>query len=320
MMNQKKTRKKKQNLSKKKKLSKNLYQNLDEETIEKYLDEIGKIKLLSYKEEIILARKIRMGYNEKATQYEKKIAKKCMDLLIKSNLRFVVSIAKKYQNQGLSFSDLINEGNMGLIKGICRFDERKGYKCISYSVWWIRQSILQAISEQSRGIRCPTNKIAFYNKVNQFILKFEQKFKIKPTIKEISDTLKCTEKEVDEALLNSYKLPSLDAPLSEGEEPVNLYEILKNENCENAEENLEFDSFNEEIQSILKTLPEREAKIIKLHFGLGCSPHSLEEIAKILKLTRERCRQIEIHTLKRLRHTSKIRKLLKFCPGSYLNY
>ncbi|MGX7593584.1 sigma-70 family RNA polymerase sigma factor [Candidatus Karelsulcia muelleri] len=291
-----------------------LYQNLDEETIEKYLDEIGKIKLLSYKEEIILARKIRRGYKEKATQYEKKIAKKCIDLLIKSNLRFVVSIAKKYQNQGLSFSDLINEGNMGLIKGICRFDERKGYKCISYCVWWIRQSILQAIYEQSRGIRCPTNKIAFYNKVNKFILKFEQKFKIKPTIKEISDTLKCTEKEVDEALLNSYKLPSLDAPLNDEEEPVNLYEILKNENCEKAEEKLEFDSLKEEIQSVLKTLPEREAKIIKLHFGLGCYPHSLEEIAKILKLTRERCRQIEIHTLKRLRHTSQIRKLI-----SYLN-
>ncbi|MGX7591478.1 sigma-70 family RNA polymerase sigma factor [Candidatus Karelsulcia muelleri] len=289
-----------------------LYQNLDEETIEKYLEEIGKIKLLSYKEEIILARKIRRGYNENATQYEKKIAKKCIDLLIKSNLRFVVSIAKKYQNQGLSFSDLINEGNMGLIKGICRFDERKGYKCISYCVWWIRQSILQAISEQSRGIRCPTNKIAFYNKVNKFILKFEQNFQIKPTIKEISDTLKCTEKEVDEALLNSYKLPSLDAPLNEGEEPVNLYEIFQNENCENAVEKLEFDSLKEEIQSVLKTLPEREAKIIKLHFGLGCYPHSLEEIAKILKLTRERCRQIEIHTLKRLRHTSKMRKLISF--------
>ncbi|MGX7592601.1 sigma-70 family RNA polymerase sigma factor [Candidatus Karelsulcia muelleri] len=289
-----------------------LYQNLDEETIEKYLEEIGKIKLLSYKEEIILARKIRRGYNDKATQYEKKIAKKCIDLLIKSNLRFVVSIAKKYQNQGLSFSDLINEGNMGLIKGICRFDERKGYKCISYCVWWIRQSILQAISEQSRGIRCPTNKIAFYNKVNKFILKFEQNFQIKPTIKEISDTLKCTEKEVDEALLNSYKLPSLDAPLNEAEEPVNLYEIFQNENCENAEEKLEFDSLKEEIQSVLNTLPEREAKIIKLHFGLGCYPHSLEEIAKILKLTRERCRQIEIHTLKRLRHTSKMRKLISF--------
>ncbi|UOQ27769.1 RNA polymerase sigma factor rpoD [Candidatus Karelsulcia muelleri] len=289
-----------------------LYQNLDEETIEKYLEEIVKIKLLSYKEEIILARKIRRGYNENATQYEKKIAKKCIDLLIKSNLRFVVSIAKKYQNQGLSFSDLINEGNMGLIKGICRFDERKGYKCISYCVWWIRQSILQAISEQSRGIRCPTNKIAFYNKVNKFILKFEQKFQIKPTIKEISDTLKCTEKEVDEALLNSYKLPSLDAPLNEEEEPVNWYEILTNKNCENAEEKLELDSLKEEIQSVLKTLPEREAKIIKLHFGLGCYPHSLEEIAKILKLTRERCRQIEIHTLKRLRHTSKFRKLISF--------
>ncbi|MGX7638259.1 sigma-70 family RNA polymerase sigma factor [Candidatus Karelsulcia muelleri] len=289
-----------------------LYKNLDEETIEKYLEEIGKIKLLSYKEEIILAIKIRRGYNENATQYEKKIAKKCIDLLIKSNLRFVVSIAKKYQNQGLSFSDLINEGNMGLIKGICRFDERKGYKCISYCVWWIRQSILQAISEQSRGIRCPTNKIAFYNKVNKFILKFEQKFQIKPTIKEISDTLKCTEKEVDEALLNSYKLPSLDAPLNEEEEPVNWYEILKNKNCENAEEKLELDSLKEEIQSVLKTLPEREAKIIKLHFGLGCSPHSLEEIAKILKLTRERCRQIEIHTLKRLRHTSKFRQLISF--------
>ncbi|UOQ32987.1 RNA polymerase sigma factor rpoD [Candidatus Karelsulcia muelleri] len=289
-----------------------LYQNLDEETIEKYLEEIGKIKLLSYKEEIILAIKIRRGYNENATQYEKKIAKKCIDLLIKSNLRFVVSIAKKYQNQGLSFSDLINEGNMGLIKGICRFDERKGYKCISYCVWWIRQSILQAISEQSRGIRCPTNKIAFYNKVNKFILKFEQKFQIKPTIKEISDTLKCTEKEVDEALLNSYKLPSLDAPLNEEEEPVNWYEILTNKNCENAEEKLELDSLKEEIQSVLKTLPEREAKIIKLHFGLGCYPHSLEEIAKILKLTRERCRQIEIHTLKRLRHTSKFRKLISF--------
>lgn len=289
-----------------------LYQTLDEETIEKYLEEIGKIKLLSYKEEIILALKIRRGYKENATQYEKKLAKKCIDLLIKSNLRFVVSIAKKYQNQGLSFSDLINEGNMGLIKGICRFDERKGYKCISYCVWWIRQSILQAISEQSRGIRCPTNKIAFYNKVNKFILKFEQKFQIKPTIKEISDTLKCTEKEVDEALLNSYKLPSLDAPLNEEEEPVNWYEILTNKNCENAEEKLELDSLKEEIQSVLKTLPEREAKIIKLHFGLGCYPHSLEEIAKILKLTRERCRQIEIHTLKRLRHTSKFRKLISF--------
>ncbi|WP_239493735.1 sigma-70 family RNA polymerase sigma factor [Candidatus Karelsulcia muelleri] len=274
----------------------------EDESLEKYLEEIGKIPLLSQKKELELAKLARKELSEGS-------AGTALEQLIKSNLRFVVSVAKQYQNQGLSLSDLINEGNLGLIKGISRFDEKKGFKCISYCVWWIRQAILQAIADQARCIRCPTNKLAFYNKVVKTYSKLEQKLKMQPTVNDIVVYLNSSEKEVEEALKNSIQPTSLDAPILEGED-TNLYDVLKSETSPEPDFKLEKESFFKDIKILLETLSEKESQVISLHYGFGCKPMTLEKVAFLLKLTRERCRQIEINGIKRLRISYR-KKLLR---------
>ncbi|BAO66378.1 sigma-70 family RNA polymerase sigma factor [Candidatus Karelsulcia muelleri] len=273
--------------------------NCESESLEKYLYEIGKIPLLNNEEEIKFAQFARKTYKIKAINF-----------LIKANLRFVVSVAKQYQNQGLNLSDLINEGNLGLIKGIFRFDERKGFKCISYSVWWIRQSILQAIADKSRCVRCPTNKLAFYNKVNKKYSELEQIYQIPPSIKHIGEYLNSNEKEIEEALKNSVKHTSLDAPIIEGENS-NLYDIIKYDEYTHTDLDLEKESLKKDIKRLLDTLSEKEAQIITLHYGLESSTINLEEISFLLNLTRERCRQIEIYGLRRLKKSSR-KNILRF--------
>lgn len=277
----------------------------ESESLEKYLEEIVKIPLLSQKKELELAKLARKELSDNNL----KGGSTALEQLIKSNLRFVVSVAKQYQNQGLSFSDLINEGNLGLIKGISRFDEKKGFKCISYCVWWIRQAILQAIADQARCIRCPTNKLAFYNKVVKTYSKLEQKLKMQPTVNDIVVYLNSSEKEVEEALKNSIKPTSLDAPILEGED-TNLYDVLKYETSPEPDFKLEKESFFKDIKILLETLSEKESQVISLHYGFGCKPMTLEKVAFLLKLTRERCRQIEINGIKRLRISYR-KKLLR---------
>lgn len=280
----------------------------EDESLEKYLEEIGKIPLLSQKKELELAKLARKELSE-VSEGSEGSAGTALEQLIKSNLRFVVSVAKQYQNQGLSLSDLINEGNLGLIKGISRFDEKKGFKCISYCVWWIRQAILQAIADQSRCIRCPTNKLAFYNKVVKTYSKLEQKLKMQPTVNDIVVYLNSSEKEVEEALKNSIQPTSLDAPILEGED-TNLYDVLKSETSPEPDFKLEKESFFKDIKILLETLSEKESQVISLHYGFGCKPMTLEKVAFLLKLTRERCRQIEINGIKRLRISYR-KKLLR---------
>ncbi|XMD32442.1 MAG: RNA polymerase sigma factor RpoD/SigA [Candidatus Karelsulcia muelleri] len=275
----------------------------EDESLEKYLEEIGKIPLLSQKKELELAKLARKELSEVSE------GSAALEQLIKSNLRFVVSVAKQYQNQGLSLSDLINEGNLGLIKGISRFDEKKGFKCISYCVWWIRQAIFQAIADQARCIRCPTNKLAFYNKVVKTYSKLEQKLKMQPTVNDIVVYLNSSEKEVEEALKNSIQPTSLDAPILEGED-TNLYDVLKSETSPEPDFKLEKESFFKDIKILLETLSEKESQVISLHYGFGCKPMTLEKVAFLLKLTRERCRQIEINGIKRLRISYR-KKLLR---------
>lgn len=291
------------------------YEDEDEsESLEKYLEEIGKIPLLSQKKELELAKLARKELSEVSELRYPLIGSEgsagtALEQLIKSNLRFVVSVAKQYQNQGLSLSDLINEGNLGLIKGISRFDEKKGFKCISYCVWWIRQAILQAIADQARCIRCPTNKLAFYNKVVKTYSKLEQKLKMQPTVNDIVVYLNSSEKEVEEALKNSIQPTSLDSPILEGED-TNLYDVLKSETSPEPDFKLEKESFFKDIKRLLETLSEKESQVISLHYGFGCKPMTLEKVAFLLKLTRERCRQIEINGIKRLRISYR-KKLLR---------
>ncbi|MFU7501782.1 MAG: RNA polymerase sigma factor RpoD/SigA [Candidatus Karelsulcia muelleri] len=310
--------------------------NGESEYLDKFLLEISNIPLLSQEEEFFWAKLARLGYIynseiesifkkksivivkiKKLTavlikQFSKKgIKKYALDNLVKSNLRFVISVAKQYQNQGLSLSDLINEGNFGLIKGINRFDERKGFKCISYCVWWIRQSILQAISDKARCVRYPTNKLAFYNKVNKTYSKLEQKLKMPPSIKYISDYLNVSEKDVEEALINSIKHTSLDAPIGDGDNS-NLYDVIKIYESPKTDHSLEKESLQQDIRMLLETLSERESQIITLHYGLGCFSMNLEKIAYLLRLTRERCRQIEMHAIKRLKKSSRKEILLSY--------
>lgn len=267
--------------------------NRESESLDKYLHEIGKIDLLSPEDEVKYARRARNG------------DKSAIEKLTKANLRFVVSVAKQYQNQGLSLCDLINEGNLGLIKGICRFDETRGFKCISYCVWWIRQSILQAIAEQSRIVRNPTNKIALSNKIHKAQSHLEQEFQRIPSIKEIADFLNMNEKEIEEALRSSGKHISMDAPLLEGEDS-NLYDVIRSKDSPRPDDKLEKESLRKDINRALETLTARERLVIKLHYGLdGCPPMSLEEVGQECGLTRERVRQIESTALKRLKNSSR---------------
>lgn len=274
--------------------------NRESPSLDKYLHEIGKVQLISAEEEVVLAKKIRQG-DEKA-----------LGQLINANLRFVVSVAKQYQNQGLSLPDLINEGNLGLIKAAQRFDETRGFKFISYAVWWIRQSILQALAEQARIVRLPLNKIGSVNKVNNTFSKLEQKFQREPTSEEIAEILDMAPKDVKEALKVSNRHVSMDAPLKPDEENT-LYDVLLASDNLSPDADLLDDSLRREIERSLSTLSAREADIIKLYYGLnGEPPYSLEEIGKLFNLTRERVRQIKEKAIKRLKHTYRSRILRNF--------
>ena len=271
-------------------------------SVDKYLHEISKEDLLTAEQEVELARNIKKG-DEQA-----------IEKLIRANLRFVVSVAKQYQNQGLSLPDLINEGNLGLIKAAKRFDETRGFKFISYAVWWIRQSILQALAEQARIVRLPLNKIGSINKINKALAELEQKHEREPSINEIAKTLEIAPEEIKEAFKNSSKPLSMDAPLNEEEED-SMYEVLESSENPTPDETLLNESLNREIERALSSLTEREAKIIRLYYGLNNKhPFTLEEIGEKINLTRERVRQIKEKAIKRLKHTTR-NKILRSYLG-----
>ena len=276
--------------------------NRETASLDKYLQEIGKVDLITAEEEVELAQKIRAG-DEFA-----------LDKLTKANLRFVVSVAKQYQNQGLTRPDLINEGNLGLIKAARRFDETRGFKFISYAVWWIRQSILQALAEQSRIVRLPLNKIGSINKINKMYAFLEQANERVPSAEEIAKELDMTISDVKESMKNSGRHVSMDAPLVEGEDS-NLYDVLRSGESPNPDKNLLQESLRTEIGRSLETLTPREADVVRLYFGLG-EKHAmtLEEIGETFDLTRERVRQIKEKAIRRLKHTSRS-KILKTYLG-----
>ena len=271
-------------------------------SLDKYLQEIGKVELITADEEVELAQRIRQG---------DRIA---LEKLTKANLRFVVSVSKQYQNQGLSLPDLINEGNLGLIKAAQRFDETRGFKFISYAVWWIRQSILQALAEQSRIVRLPLNKIGSINKINKTYAKLEQEFEREPNAEEIAEVLDLTEAEVKESMKNAGRHVSMDAPLVQDEDN-NMYDVLKSDEVVTPETELLYESLRKEIDRAISTLTQREADVDRLYFGLnGSHPMTLEEIGEKFDLTRERVRQIKEKAIRRLKHTSRS-KILKSYLG-----
>lgn len=276
--------------------------NRETASLDKYLQEIGKVELLTAEEEVALAQRIRQGDQA------------ALEKLTKANLRFVVSVSKQYQNQGLSLPDLINEGNLGLIKAAQRFDETRGFKFISYAVWWIRQSILQALAEQSRIVRLPLNKIGSLNKINKAYAKLEQELEREPNYEEIAQVLEISESEVRESLRNSGRHVSMDAPLVEDEDN-NMYDVLRAEDSPSPEEGLMYESLRREIDRAISTLTPREADVIRLYFGLdGQHPLTLEEIGEKFDLTRERVRQIKEKAIRRLKHNSRS-KILKSYLG-----
>lgn len=278
--------------------------NRETASLDKYLQEIGKVDLITAEEEVELARKIRAG-----DQF-------ALDKLTKANLRFVVSVSKQYQNQGLSLPDLINEGNLGLIKAAQRFDETRGFKFISYAVWWIRQSILQALAEQSRIVRLPLNKIGAINKINKAFSKLEQEYEREPTADEIATILDVTEYDVKESMRHSGRHVSMDAPLSVTDDNAgNLYDVYSSDDGESTEGALLSESLRREIERALHTLTPREADVVRLYFGLnGENAMTLEEIGEKFELTRERVRQIKEKGIRRLKHTSRS-KILKTYLG-----
>ncbi len=276
--------------------------NRETASLDKYLHEIGKVDLLTAEEEVELARKVRNGDNH------------ALEKLIKANLRFVVSVSKQYQNQGLSLPDLINEGNLGLIKAAKRFDETRGFKFISYAVWWIRQSILQALAEQARIVRLPLNKIGSINKINRALSELEQKYEREPSIDEIAKAIELAPENIKDAMRSSGRHISMDAPLTEDEDG-DMYEVLLSDESPSPDGNLLNDSLRKEIERALSSLTDREANIIKLYFGLnGKHPYTLEEIGEEFNLTRERVRQIKEKAIKRLKHTTRS-KILKTYLG-----
>ncbi len=275
--------------------------NRESEALEKYLSEIGKEELLSTDEEVELAQRIRKGDKE------------ALERLTKANLRFVVSVAKQYQNQGLALPDLINEGNLGLIKAAEKFDETRGFKFISYAVWWIRQSILQAIAEQSRIVRLPLNQVGSMNKINQMLSKFEQENERRPSIDEISEQVDLPEEKIDEALQISGRHVSVDAPFVDGEDN-SLLDVLVNDDAPMADRELVKESLRAEISHALQMLNERERNIIRAFYGIGEPELTLEEIGNKYGLTRERVRQIKEKAIRRLRNNTK-NKILKAYLG-----
>ncbi|MDA3912541.1 MAG: RNA polymerase sigma factor RpoD/SigA [Bacteroidales bacterium] len=275
--------------------------NRESASLDKYLQEIGKEELITVEEEVELAQRIKQG------------DQKALEKLTRANLRFVVSVAKQYQNQGLSLPDLINEGNLGLIKAAEKFDETRGFKFISYAVWWIRQSILQALAEQSRIVRLPLNQVGSLNKINKAFSKFEQENERKPTSEELSQALEIPPEKVSDTLRVSGRHVSVDAPFVSGEEN-SLLDVLENSDSPAADNGLLNESLSREIYRALATLTERERDIIRYFFGIGCQEMTLEEIGETFSLTRERVRQIKEKAIRRLRHTTRS-KLLKTYLG-----
>jgi RNA polymerase primary sigma factor len=272
-------------------------------SLDRYLQEIGRVDLITAEEEVTLARQIKEG------------DMLALEKLTKANLRFVVSVSKQYQNQGLSLPDLINEGNLGLIKAAQRFDETRGFKFISYAVWWIRQSILQALAEQSRIVRLPLNKIGTINKVRKTFNELEQKFEREPLEHEIAECLEMNESDIKASMKNTRRHVSMDAPISNDDDSSNMYELMSNEDSPDPDTQLVHQSLCDEIERLLCALPAREAEVIRMFFGLnGKTPHSLEEIGQKFSLTRERVRQIKEKAVRRLKVNSKC-KLLKSYLG-----
>jgi len=272
--------------------------NRESQSLEKYLQEIGKVELISPEDEVKLARLIKQG------------DQKALDRLTKANLRFVVSVAKQYQNQGLSLPDLINEGNLGLIKAAQRFDETRGFKFISYAVWWIRQSILQALAEQARIVRLPLNKVGLTNRVQKAYSQLEQQFEREPSAEELAELLQMDIEEVSATLSISTRHVSMDTPLSEGEEST-LLDVLENSNAERTDAALDHkESLKMEIDRSMKALTERQKEVICYFFGIGVDhPMSLEDIGERFNLTRERVRQIKDKAITKLRTTNRSKHL-----------
>ena len=279
----------------------NSFTNRESASLDKYLQEIGHEELLSVDEEVELAQKIKKGDRQ------------ALERLRRANLRFVVSVAKQYQNQGLSLPDLINEGNVGLIKAAEKFDETRGFKFISYAVWWIRQSILQAIAEQSRIVRLPLNQVGSVNKINRELNKFEQEHERRPSVNEIADRIDLPEEKVEEAMKANNRHVSMDAPFVDGEDN-SLLDVLADNNMPMADKALVQESLRKEIDRAIDLLNDREQKVVRAFFGIGSPEMTLEEIGDKYNLTRERVRQIKEKAIRRLRHNTK-NKLLKTYLG-----
>ena len=266
--------------------------NRESASLDKYLQEIGKEELISVEEEVELAQRIRKGDQE------------ALEKLTKANLRFVVSVAKQYQNQGLSLPDLINEGNLGLIKAAEKFDETRGFKFISYAVWWIRQSILQALAEQSRIVRLPLNQVGSLNKINKAFARFEQEHERTPSAEELANELELPKEKVTDTLRVAGRHISVDAPFADGEDN-SLLDVLVNTDSPNADRGLINESLATEVERALEILTDRERDIIRYFFGIGCSEMTLEEIGEKFDLTRERVRQIKEKAIRKLRQSSR---------------
>lgn len=276
--------------------------NRETASLDKYLQEIGRVELITAEEEVELARKIKNG------------DRAALERLTKANLRFVVSVSKQYQNQGLSLPDLINEGNLGLIKAAERFDETRGFKFISYAVWWIRQSILQALAEQARIVRLPLNKIGTINKINRAFSELEQKLERPPSADELAELLDVSVADVKQSMANNGRHISMDAPLVDGDESSSsMYDVLPNDSLPGPEKELVVESLRKDIERSLSTLTSREGDVVRLYYGLnGKHPMTLEEIGERFDLTRERVRQIKEKAIRRLKHTSRSRMLQSY--------
>ena len=273
--------------------------NRQNAALDKYLVEIGREELISTDEEVELAQKIHKG------------DRRALDKLTRANLRFVVSVAKQYQNQGLALNDLIDEGNLGLIKAAQKFDEARGFKFIPYAVWWIRQSILQAISEQSRIVRMPLNQVGFQSKLAKAVVNFEQANERRPSVQELADILETDEGKVREALGTNGKKVSVDAPFQD-DDSNSLIDIMTDEDAPTTDNNMERESLSKDLEAALSTLSEREQQVLKMLFGIGCNEMTAEEVANSLSLTRERVRQIKERALRRLRDDANINILTKY--------
>lgn len=288
--------------------------NRESASLDRYLQEIGKFDLLTAQDEIELTRKIKRGEGKPVDSKEYKEARRALEKLIKANLRFVVSVAKQYQNQGLSLGDLINEGNLGLIKAAKRFDETRGFKFISYAVWWIRQSILQALAEQSRIVRLPLNRVGTLNKIGKAFSQLEQEFERDPSTEELAQVLDMNASEVTDTLKISGRHISVDAPFAQGDDN-RLLDVLQNDS-QRPDHSLIQESLRIEVERSLSALTQREAEVIRAYFGIGMeNPLTLEEIGEKFKLTRERVRQIKEKAIRRLRHSPYSNVLKEYIGG-----